>query len=48
MAVFQCSEKAVCYDHVAAPKLAGIPTVGPISPDQDICVAGDGIVRCHP
>ncbi len=22
-------------------------TVGPISPDQDICIAGDGMVHCH-
>ncbi len=22
-------------------------TVEPISPDQDICIAGDGTVHCH-
>ena len=22
-------------------------TVGPISPDQDICIAGDVMVHCH-
>ncbi len=24
-----------------------IRTVGPISPDQDVCIAGDGMVHCH-
>jgi len=24
-----------------------IYTVGPLSPDQDICIAGDGTVHCH-
>ena len=24
-----------------------IPTVGPNSPDQDICIAGDGKVHCN-
>ena len=51
--ILSSSQKGHNFDHFSAQKLvdnipAGRnPAVGPISPDQDICIAVDGMVHCH-